>query len=91
MGCEFASIFSKFGSKVTIVELLPTILSMEDKQVMRVIQKSFKESGIEVMTDASVENIAITESGVKTVLKDGREFVTEKSLSPSEGVLIPQA
>ena len=55
MGCEFAGIFSKFGSKVTIIELLPTILSMEDKQVVRVIQKSFKESGIEVITEASVE------------------------------------
>src|SRR3972149_5298984 len=41
MGCEFAGIFSKFGSKVTIVELLPTILSMEDKQVVRGIRKEF--------------------------------------------------
>lgn len=80
MGCEFASIFSKFGSKVTLIELLPTILSMEDKQVVRVIQKSFKESGIEVITEASVEDIFVIENNVKTALKDGREFVTEKVL-----------
>ena len=42
MGCEFATIFAKFGAKVTIVELLDTILSTEDKQVVRTVAKSFK-------------------------------------------------
>ena len=78
MGCEFANIFSEFGSKVTIIELLPTILSMEDKQVSRVILKTFKDKGIDVLTEATVENAAVTENGVKTLLKDRREFITDK-------------
>jgi len=78
MGCEFASIFAEFGSRVTIVELLPEILSTEDRQVIRVISKAFKDKGIDVHTEASVEKVEVLEGGVKTRLTDGREFVTEK-------------
>ncbi len=80
MGCEFANIFSKFGSSVKVVELLPTILSTEDKQVVRIIAKAFKDAGIEVYTGASVEGVEVTGGGVKTRLKDGKEFLTEKVL-----------
>ena len=80
MGCEFANIFSKFGSSVKVVELLPTILSTEDKQVVRVIAKAFKDAGIEVYTEAGVEGVEATADGVKTRLKDGKEFLTEKVL-----------
>ena len=78
MGCEFASMFSSFGSKVMIVELLPTILSTEDKMVSRVITKRYKETGVEVLTEVQVESVIAEEGKVKTTLKDGREFITEK-------------
>ncbi|HAO93912.1 MAG: dihydrolipoyl dehydrogenase [Deltaproteobacteria bacterium GWC2_56_8] len=78
MGCEFATLFSSFGSRVTIVELLPTILSTEDKIVSRVIMKRFKETGVSVLTEVSVDKVTIEEGRVKTTLKDGREFITEK-------------
>lgn len=80
MGCEFANIFAKFGSSVKVVELLPTILSTEDKQVVKTIAKAFKDAGIEVLTEANVESIVATADGVKTRLKDGKEFLTEKVL-----------
>lgn len=78
MGCEFATLFSSFGSKVMIVELLPTILSTEDKMVSRVIMKRFKETGVAVLTEVSVDKVTVEEGRVKTTLKDGREFITEK-------------
>jgi len=80
MGCEFANIFAKFGSSVKVVELLPTILSTEDKQVVKTIAKVFKDAGIEVLTEANVESIVVAADGVKTRLKDGKEFLTEKVL-----------
>lgn len=80
MGCEFATIFSVFGSSVTVVELLPTILSTEEKLVAKVIAKRFKETGVEVLTEVMVDKVEATENGVRTALKDGREFVTEKVL-----------
>jgi dihydrolipoamide dehydrogenase len=80
MGCEFASIFSRFGSKVTIIELLPTILSTEDRTVVRVIQKGFKASGVEVLTGASVEGVDAGENSVTTRLAGGKAIVSEKVL-----------
>jgi dihydrolipoamide dehydrogenase len=80
MGCEFATLFSKFGSEVTIVELLPTILSTEDKQIVRVIAKGFKTSGVKVLTEVMVDSVDVVEGGVKTTLKDGTEIITEKVL-----------
>jgi dihydrolipoamide dehydrogenase len=78
MGCEFASMFSSFGSKVMIVELLSTILSTEDKMVSRTIAKRYKETGVQVLTEVQVESVVAEEGRVKTTLKDGREFITEK-------------
>lgn len=80
MGCEFATLFSAFGSRVMIVELLPAILSTEDKQVARVILKRYKETGVSVLTEVNVDKVEAVENGVKTTLKDGREFLTEKVL-----------
>ena len=80
MGCEFATIFAKLGSSVTIVELLPVILSTEDKQVVRPVAKSLKALGVEVFTEVMVEGVEVTDSGVKTTLKGGKEFTTEKVL-----------
>lgn len=81
MGCEFATIFSAFGSSVTIVELLPMILSTEDKMVSRAVAKRYKETGVTVLTEVMVESVTVeAEGSVKTRLKDGREFITEKVL-----------
>jgi dihydrolipoamide dehydrogenase len=80
MGCEFATLFARFGSKVTIVELLPTILSTEDKQTVRVIAKGFKELGVDIHTGVNVEKVEVTGEGVKTTLAEGNEFTTEKVL-----------
>lgn len=80
MGCEFATLFSAFGSKVIIVELLPMILSNEDKMASRVILKRYKDTGVNVLTEVSVEEVKVVDNGVKTRLKDGREFLTEKVL-----------
>ncbi len=80
MGCEFATIFSTFGSSVTVVELLPEILSTEDRQVSRQVARRFKESGINVLTGVTVESVEPGAAGVRTRLADGREFVTDKVL-----------
>ncbi len=81
MGCEFANIFSAFGSSVKIVEILPRILSTEDPQAVRVVERAFKKRGVEVFTGTGVEEINIVEDGrVETRLTDGRTITTEKVL-----------
>lgn len=79
-GCEFATLFSTFGSEVVMVEMMPTILATEDKAISRVILKGLKEKGVTVLTDVAVEALTVEEGRVKTTLKDGRDFITEKVL-----------
>jgi len=50
VGVEFASIFRRFGSEVTIIELLPRIVPVEDEAVSAELEKSFKKQGIKVLT-----------------------------------------
>jgi dihydrolipoamide dehydrogenase len=54
VGVEFASIFRRFGSEVTIVELLPRLVPIEDEAVSAELEKSFKRQGIKVMTGTKV-------------------------------------
>lgn len=57
IGVEFAYFYATMGTKVTIVEFLPNIVPVEDEEVSKQLEKSFKKVGIDVMTDASVESV----------------------------------
>src|SRR5437899_2523089 len=52
VGCEFASIFSRFGTKVTIVEVMPQLLPLEDEEVAKEFTRTFKKKGVDVYADA---------------------------------------
>lgn len=80
IGCEFAGIFAAFGTQVTVVEALPNILANSDRQVVREVEKSFREQKITVHTETSVENLEVGEDGVTARLSDGRSLQTEKVL-----------
>lgn len=54
VGVEFASIYSSFGSRVTLLEMLPRILPREDEEVSRLLSRALKKEGIEVLTGAKV-------------------------------------
>ena len=71
IGCEFASLLSDLGTKVTILEALPKILPGLDKDVTRVIEKSFKGRGIDIRTGVKVEGHAPSGSG--TTVQAGGE------------------
>ncbi len=57
VGVEFASIFSRFGSKVTILEMLPRVVPVEDEEISKELDKSFRKAGIRIETAARAENI----------------------------------
>lgn len=65
VGVEFASIFARFGSKVTVLEMLPRIVPVEDEDVSKELERVFKKQGIRVETGAKAENVQKTGSGVK--------------------------
>jgi len=64
VGVEFASIFRRFGSEVTLVELLPRIVPVEDEAVSTELERSFKKQGIKVMTGTTVTSAKAGANGV---------------------------
>src|SRR5258706_365814 len=65
VGVEFASCFHRFGTKVTVFEMLPRIVPVEDEDVSKELERLFKKSGIRVETGARVENIHKTDDSVR--------------------------
>ncbi|MFA4947787.1 MAG: FAD-dependent oxidoreductase, partial [Candidatus Krumholzibacteriia bacterium] len=80
IGCEFASIFNAFGSKVTIVEMLPGLVATEDAQISRTLQMLMRKKGIELHLGTSVTAAKITDAGVAASLESGVEIVAEAVL-----------
>ncbi|MBU4449734.1 MAG: dihydrolipoyl dehydrogenase, partial [Actinobacteria bacterium] len=80
IGSEFANIFSTFGSSVTIVEMLPRILSTEDVEVSKVIAKAFGKKGINVFTNSVVEEVKKDRGKLFCKIKGGDEIVADKVL-----------
>jgi dihydrolipoamide dehydrogenase len=64
IGCEFAYFYNAYGTEVTVIELLPSLLPNEDKDVTKELQKSFKKQKITVMTDTKVESVEVGKRGV---------------------------
>jgi dihydrolipoamide dehydrogenase len=65
VGVEFASIFNRFGTKVTVLEMLPRLVPVEDEEVSKELERTFKKTGIRCETGAKAENITRTETGVR--------------------------
>ena len=72
IGVEFAYFFNAFGSKVTLIEMLPQILPVEDEEVAKTLDRSFAKQGIATHVGTKCENIRVGADGVKLALvKDG--------------------
>ncbi|MCB0866888.1 MAG: dihydrolipoyl dehydrogenase [Solirubrobacterales bacterium] len=64
-GSEIASAYIRFGAEVKLIEMLDQILPAEDKDVVRVVERTFKKQGIEVLTGAKVEDVTPGDGSVK--------------------------
>jgi dihydrolipoamide dehydrogenase len=69
IGVEFAYFYAAMGTKVTVVEYLPVIVPVEDEEVSKQLERSFKKAGIEIMTNASVESVDASGKGCKVTVK----------------------
>ena len=79
IGIEFASFYNDMGCDVTVVEMLDRIVPVEDKDVSTFLEKSLTKQGMTIMTGAGVEDIKVTDKGVKAKIKakDGKVSETE--------------
>ncbi|HLN80619.1 MAG TPA: dihydrolipoyl dehydrogenase, partial [Thermoanaerobaculia bacterium] len=77
VGVEFASMYSRFGSKTTVVEILPRIVPLEDEEVSRELAASFKRQGIAVYVDTRVERVSKSDGGVEVIARSSGGTKTE--------------
>ncbi|MDT7833144.1 dihydrolipoyl dehydrogenase [Flavobacteriaceae bacterium S356] len=69
IGVEFAHFYNAMGTEVTIVEYLPNLVPLEDKDVSKQFERSFKKAGIKVMTNSAVESVDTSGKTVKATVK----------------------
>ncbi len=69
IGVEFAYFYKTMGVDVTIVEYMPTIVPVEDEEVSKQLERSFKKQGMKIMTNASVESVDTAGKGCKVQVK----------------------
>jgi dihydrolipoamide dehydrogenase len=72
IGSEFAGFYNSMGTKVTLVEFLPNIVPLEDEEVSKQLERSFKKAGIKVMTSSSVESVDTSGKLCKVKIKTAK-------------------
>jgi len=74
IGIEFAYFYNSLGTKVTVVEMLPSVLPKEDKEITKLLESSLKKQGIEILTNAKVESLVVgNDVTVKVSTKNGMQ------------------
>ena len=74
IGCEFASLYAHLGVDVTILELLPRIISTEAQEISQALTRAFNKKGIKVETEVKVQKIERTQTGVEAIVEGGKAF-----------------
>jgi dihydrolipoamide dehydrogenase len=84
VGVEFASIYNSFGTKVTLIEVVPNILPLEDEEVSKELKRIFTKKGIEVFTNAKLESAKPHDGGVEVTFQtdkgEAKKYTVEKLL-----------
>ena len=84
VGVEFASIYNSFGTKVTLIEVLPAIIPIEDEEVSKELKRVFTKKGIEIYTKAKLESAKAGDTGVEVTFQtekgEVKKYTVEKLL-----------
>ncbi len=72
IGCEFAYFYNAFGTEVTLIEMLPNILPIEDEESSKVVQRSFKKQGMKVLAGAKMTEASHTSRSVTVKVEDSK-------------------
>ena len=70
IGVEFATVWNSYGADVTLVEMLPNLVPLEDEEISKELEKAFKKNKINFLTGTKVESVEATKSGVKVEVSD---------------------
>jgi len=88
IGVEFAYFYNAMGTEVTIVEFLPNVVPVEDADISKQLERSFKKSGIKIMTSAEVTSVDTSGKGVKATVKTkkGEEILEADIILSAVGI-----
>lgn len=81
IGVEFAYFYNTFGTKVTLIEMMPSILPIEDKEITKLLESIFKKSGIEILTNSKVEKASVGDKVRISLSSDGKQNEVEGDLA----------
>jgi dihydrolipoamide dehydrogenase len=73
VGCEFADVFHAFGSQVTLIDVMPNVLPLEDADASKEVERAFKKRGITVLTGAKISNVKAAKDSVSMTVESGGE------------------
>jgi dihydrolipoamide dehydrogenase len=79
-GCEFACLFSGLGSQVTLVEIMPTVLSLEDEDTVAILTREFKKRKVQLYLNATIQDWKSTADGIQSTLSTGESVIADKML-----------
>ena len=87
IGIEFAYFYNTLGTKVTVIEMMPTILPLEDREMTKIVQSSLKKGGLEIMTDTKVEGVKVgNEVEVTVTSSEGKKTIKGEVVLMAIGV-----
>ncbi len=88
IGSEFAYFYHTLGTKVTLVEVLPNVVPIEDEEVSKTLERSFKKAGMKVMTGSTVESVDTSGETCKVTVKTkkGEEVIEADIVLSAVGV-----
>ena len=79
-GCEFAALYAGLGSRVDVIEMLPTILTTEDEEIIRFMTREFTKQKVQLHTGNTVEKVEARQDEVTATLKSGEEITADTVL-----------
>src|SRR3954466_465414 len=71
VGCEFADVFNAFGTQVTLIEVLPVVLPLEDADCSKELERAFKKRKIDVLTGAKISDVKVAKDNVTMTVEAG--------------------
>ncbi len=91
IGIEFAYFYHSFGTEITVVEMMPRILPVEDDDVSRFLEKTYKKKGMDIRTSTTTTAVEKTKNGVKVTIapfKDGKADESKAETIEADKVLL---
>jgi dihydrolipoamide dehydrogenase len=88
IGSEFAFFYHSMGTKVTLIEVLPNVVPLEDEEISKTLERSFKKAGMKIMTGSTVEAVETTGEGCRVTVKTrkGEEIVEADVVLSAVGI-----